>query len=363
LERSWRPAAQGQSYLWRNVIDDSSLEIRLYHAESALEELSGTVASNSEVATAFALTRPSDATTIVSLVNQQHGNRPPDAPDSWLMAEDWGAVLDTRDRLALAVNDIRRAESDVVQRTGVQWSALPDPMSLPAPTPLPPGPEQLTLGHATAGECAQTADRFEEVATRLAHRLDSLRAMARQLGLADVVSFDDADRVLALAELVHAPHRPLREWTTPTSCAGARAAVDALETSLRELADAETAATPIFTGDALHAPVAELSDRFEHRHHGLKKLSGDYRADKKALSGLLVAGTKFKQGLHHLPAAVRWSDAAHRYEAAVAQYAGLLGHYWRGRETDFASIAAALAAASRIFDLLGGQAVPPSLAE
>ncbi|MEY8015690.1 DUF3320 domain-containing protein [Mycobacterium servetii] len=363
LERSWRPAAQGKSYLWRNVIDDSSLEIPLYRAESALEELAGTVASNSEVAAAFALTKPSDATSIVSLVNQQHENRPTDAPDSWLMADDWGAVLDARDRLALAVNDIRRTESAVSERTGVDWSALPDPMSLPAPAPLPPGPEQLTLGHASAAECSETAVRFEEVATRLAHRLDSLAAMARQLGLADVVTFDDADRILALAELVHARHRPLREWTTSNSLAGARAAVDALESSLRELADAETSATPIFTGDALHAPVAELSDRFEHRHHGLKKLSGDYRADKKALAALLVAGTKFKQGLHQLPAAVRWADAARRYEAAVAQYAGLLGPYWQGRETDFASIADALAAANRILELLRGQAVPPSLAE
>lgn len=363
LERSWRPAAQGQSYLWRNVIDDSSLEIRLYHAESALEELAGTVATKSEVAAAFALTKPSDATTIVSLVNHQHENRPADAPDSWLMAEDWGAVLDTRDRLALAVNEIRRAESAVLERTGVAWSAMPDPMSLPVPAPLPVGPQQLSLGHATAAECAEAADRFEDVATRLALRLDSLRAMARQLGLADVVSFDDADRVLALAELVHARHRPLREWTTSNSLARARAAVDALESSLRELTDAETSATPIFSGDALHAPVAELSDRFEHRHHGLKKLSGDYRADKKALTGLLVAGTKFKQGLHHLPAAVRWADAVQRYEAAVAQYGRLLGYYWRGRETDFASIADALAVASRILELLGGQAVPPSLAE
>ncbi|MDD4866608.1 MAG: DUF3320 domain-containing protein [Mycobacterium sp.] len=363
LERSWRPAAQGQSYLWRNVIDDSSLEIRLYQAKSALEELAGTVESNSEVAAAFALTRPSDATTIVSLVNQQHENRPSDAPDSWLMAEDWGAVLDTRNRLTLAVNDIRRAESAVLQRAGVDWSALPDAMSLPLPPPLRPDPQQLTLGHATAAECAETADRFEAVAIRLAHRLDSLRAMARQLGLADVVSFDDADKILALAELVHARHRPLREWTTARSWAGARAAVDALESSLRELADAETLATPMFTGDTLHAPVAELCDRFEHRHHGLKKLSGDYRADKKALTGLLTAGTKFKQGLHHLPAAVRWADATRCYETAVAQYAGRFGNYWRGRETDFASIADALAVASRIFGLLGGQVVPSSLAE
>jgi hypothetical protein len=363
LERSWRPATQGQSYLWRNVVDDSSLEIRLYQAESALEELAATVAGNGNLAVTFALNRPSDAMTIVSLLNQQHLNRPIEAPDSWLSADDWGAVLDVRDQLAVGFDDIRRAELAVSERSGVEWSALPDSTSLPEPAPLPPGPEQLTLGNATAAICSDTADRFEQVATRLAHRVDSLRAMTRQLGLPNVVSFDDADRVLALAELAHVRNRPLREWTMPSHFAAACAAAGVLESSLRELADAEALAAPVFTGEALAAPVTELSDRFEHRYHGLKKLSGDYRADKKMFVSLLTAGTKFKEGLQNLPAAVRWVDAARGYEAAVAQHAGVLSHYWRGRETDFASIAGALGVASRIFDLLGGQAVPQALAE
>jgi len=178
-------------------------------------------------------------------------------------------------------------------------------------------------------------------------RLDSLRGMSRQFGLPDVVLFADADRVLGLAELVHTPNRPLREWMTPSLFAAARDAADELEPSLRELADAEAAAVPVFTGEALAAPVAELHDRFEHRYQGLKKLSGDYRADKKTLTGLLTAGTKFKQGLHHLPAAVHWVAAVRRYDAAVAQHAGILGRYWRGRETDFASIADALGVTNR----------------
>jgi hypothetical protein len=363
LERSWRPAAQGQTYLWRNVIDDSSLEIRLYQAESALEELAGTVAGNSGLAVAFALTKPSDATTIVSLLNQQHLSRPAHAPDWWLMADDWVAVLDARDRLAVAVDNIRRAEFAALDRTGVVWGALPEPTSLPAPGRVTPGREQLTLGPATAAMCSETADRFEEVATSLACRLDSLRAMSRQFGLPDVVSFADADRVLALAELVHTRNRPLREWTTPSFFAAVCAATGVLESSLRELADTEAAATPFFTGEALAAPVTELLDRFEHRYKGLNKLSGDYRADKKALTGFLTEGTTFKQGLHHLPAAVRWVDAVRRYDAAVAQHAGVLGRYWRGRETDFASIADALGVANRVFELVGGQAVPQALAE
>ena len=39
LVRAWRPAAQGKSFLWRDVIDETSLDVRLYQAETALHEL------------------------------------------------------------------------------------------------------------------------------------------------------------------------------------------------------------------------------------------------------------------------------------------------------------------------------------
>lgn len=363
LERSWQPAREGPTYRWRDVIDDSSLDGRLYLAEKALEELRGTAAGNRGVGDAFALAKPSDAMTIASLLDQQHLNRPARAPDWWLMADNLAGVLEARDHLATAIDDIRRAEFAALERSGVVWTALPGPTSLPAPAQAPTGREPLTLGHATAAICLETAARFEDVANRLARRLDSLRALTRQFGLPDVVSFADADRALALVEQAYTRNRPLREWTTPSFLAAARVAADVLEASLRELADAEAAATPIFTGDALTAPLAELQDRFEHRHQGLKKLSGDYRADKKELKGLVTEGTKFKQGLHHLPTAVRWVDAVHRHDAAVTQHAGVLGRYWRGRETDFASIAEALGVTNRVFELVGGQAVPQAFAE
>lgn len=363
LERSWRPAAQGQSYLWRNVVDDSSLEITLYQSETALEELAGTVASHSNLASEFALSKPSDAVTIAALLDQQHSNRPTQAPDSWLMADNWSSVLDVRDRLVAAIDRIRRAELAVFDRCGVGWSALPDPGSLPAPAPIPPGPDQLTLGHATAAVCSEAAGRFEEVAARLAHRMDSLTALTRQLGLPTVVSFGEADRTLALAELAHARSRPLREWITSSGHAAARTAACALESRLHELVEAETLASSVFTREAVAAPVAELSDRFENRYHGLKKLSGDYRSDKKVLTSLLTAGTKFKEGLNRLPEAVRWVDAVRDYEEAIAQHSGILGRYWQGRETEFASITDALAVANRALDLFGGQSIPRELAE
>src|SRR5690606_9280016 len=41
LERNWRPAAQGRSFLWRDVVDETSLEARLWAADRAMQELRG----------------------------------------------------------------------------------------------------------------------------------------------------------------------------------------------------------------------------------------------------------------------------------------------------------------------------------
>jgi hypothetical protein len=363
LQRSWRPAAQGHSYLWRDVVDDSSLEIRLYQAESALEELAGTVAGNRALAAAFGLTKPSDAPTIVSLTNQQHVHRPPQVPDWWLTANDWASVRGARERLAADIDRVRRAEDAASQRTGVTWQALPEAKSVPSPAAIPPGRGPLVLGPLTAATCSETADRFEGFATGLTSRVDALRAIGQLLGLPEVVSFADADRVLALAELGYAANRPRREWMTAPAFAAACTAASALQSNLRALVDAEAEVAQVYSSEAVSAPLAELDDRFQHRHKGLKKLTGDYRADKKTLTGLLTPGTTFKEGRKHLSAAVRWAAAASSYHAAVSEHPGALGQYWCGRETDFEPISDAIAVTSRVFELIDSQNAPQGLAE
>ena len=72
LVRAWRPAAQGKSFLWREITDEQSLEGRLYQAESALEKLRGTVALNADLVNAYGLTKPSDTPQLSALIEHQH---------------------------------------------------------------------------------------------------------------------------------------------------------------------------------------------------------------------------------------------------------------------------------------------------
>jgi hypothetical protein len=364
LQRSWRPAAQGQTYLWRDVIDESSLEIRLYQLEAALEELAGIVEGNRELATAFALSKPSDAATILRLTTLQHGpSRPASVPDSWALTNDWASVLQASDELTRDMNLITRAERAAFEKAGVPWTALPNPNSLPTANPPSCEREPLDLKPLMAATCEEVTERFEQVAGGLERRLSTLQAINRQLGLIAVVSFGDAERTLSLAELAYARNKPLRGWFGSAELAAVCDSIAALDSTLNALIEAETAATQFFTIDTLAAPLADLHERFHNRHRGLKKLTGEYRADKKTLSGLLVQDIKFKQGLERLPDAIRWCEASRTYAAALARHADRLGHYWRGRDTDFDSVDDAIRVTDRVLELMGGREVATELAE
>ena len=79
LAGAWRPAAQGQSFVWRGVTEQGSLDSALYQAGSALAMLAGIAQVNRTLADTTGLTRPSDAAALARLLTQL-GERPPGCP-------------------------------------------------------------------------------------------------------------------------------------------------------------------------------------------------------------------------------------------------------------------------------------------
>jgi hypothetical protein len=378
LARAWRPVRQGRTYLWRQVVDDSSLDVRLYQAESALAELEGIVEVNAELADAFELGKPGDAATIAALLAAQHVSRPALALDGWLVAEDWSAVVALGARLAGEIDVVRGAELALSQRAGVEWTTLPDPAALRSPERIVDRHEPLDLRGLTAVDLVATAERFNHTADRMAGHLDSLRSLARGFGLdqsagfglvagdppdAADMTFAAADKLLTLVELGFQTNKPVREWLggdrfpVAWNCAGA------LYWRAKALDEAEAEAAGVFSTAALTAPVRELNDRFANYHKGLKKLSGAHRGDREALSALLAPNVTLDQGISGLPAAVRWVEAVRGYEASVARLAGALGPYWRGRNTDFGALSDAFGVARRAFELVGDNELPAPLAD
>jgi hypothetical protein len=342
LERAWRPATQGQSYLWREVIDKNSLEIRLYQVESALEELHGISAVNHEVLVAFGLARPSGAKTLASLIQQQ-ATRPAGVLDAWLTLPNLDQVIAARTRLRAALTAVAKAEREVVDKAGIPWDALPDPTSVPAvPTQPRVSPNPVDLTTITAATATKTADTFEADATMLQARLAAVAGLAQRLSLPEVETFEDIRRVLDLVDLGFAQDRPIRGWMSPSGIHAARNAGHAVHRATSALDEAETAATPHFTPAALGAPIEDLHVRFTTEHKGLRKLSGSYRRDKKALAAILTESTTVETGKANLPAAIAWKNATTGYFIAGTIHSPMFGHYWNERATDFAAHARAI---------------------
>ncbi|MFC8797596.1 DUF3320 domain-containing protein [Promicromonospora sp. NPDC057138] len=362
LQRAWRPAAQGRSFLWRNVIDETSLEIRLSSARDALEQLRGTVELNADVALAFGLDRPNHTPTLAALTSHQH-NRPGGVLQAWLTADDWPSLVNSRTLLGTQLARITAAERAVVDYGGVVWTDLPPTGSVPErPEPIRLSVAALDLEQLHEGELTEVADRFEATSRRMSEQLRALGRLSDSLGMATATTYPEIDRVAAVVRLRKQAKHPDRRWFSPEGLLSARTAGNALHARVAALSEAESTASARFADAALRAPLAELQDRFTNLHKGLKKLSGTYRADKRTVASLLTSASTVKEGIQHLTEAIAWSARTREFEAAVIEHSPILGTHWHGRETDFESLARAIAVAEQAATLAGGR-VPSELAD
>lgn len=364
LERAWRPAEQGSTYLWRDVIDASSLDIRLYQADSTLEELRSVAGINDDLSAAFGLTRPSHAATMVALLNQQHIQRPIGTLDDWLTTTDWDAHTDLRTQLETAIREVRDAERTFRSDAGVPWTEVPTASDLPdTPSAAGTGHDPLDLGGLDAATADQVADQFETIAGRLTDRLESVTRLADRHGLLEVSTFEDAERVVSLINMGFEEARPVRSWLTRDGLKQAQESFQVLSAATAKLRAAESAACAYFTFDALNAPVADLHDRFTHRHKGLRKLGGEYRTDKKTVAALLRETASVEDGINHLPLAITWAEAAKEFNNLAGLRAADLGTYWQCLRTDFNIPRRALEVADAALHLLPETGAPPALCD
>jgi hypothetical protein len=351
LERTWRPAAQGSTFLWRAVTDPSSLESRLYSAVSALDELHGTIRLNEEVVDSHGLRTPHQTTTLMELLDLQHVHRPGFVNDGWLTAADQTSIHADRQRLGELVTTYQRAADVVIGLAGVGYDQLPGD--------FPAHPEVITvhgaidLARLTAQTLRGTADSFAARAASLTAATNAVANLAHLVGVAAPASFADADRVVRITDI----HREFpgieAAWLTASGLHAAREAASALRLEALALERSEAQASGLFTPSALTAPLRDLQDRFANLHTGLRKLSGAYRTDKKALGALLADAKEVKSGIAHLSDAIAWSDAVGKFEAAGIASGYLLGRWWQGRSTDWEAVDRYLGAAEEAITLSG----------
>ena len=360
LVRAWRPAAQGNSFLWREAVDEHSLEVRLYHAESALEEMRGTAVLNADVMNEFMLTKPSDIPRLAALIDHNESPLSLSALEQWLTAETLVPLESLRADLGRDLGALRAAEAEVQVATNVRWSAFPLEHALPPnPDSLELSPRQVDVSSTQASELLHLAEKFANDARMLRERETSLNALASDFGLPALSTFADANLVMRLVDLRSQNALCERAWFTPVGLDSARRAAAEMRDHVAHLDAAEAKAAGTFTTAALQAPLADLQDRFTNLHKGLRKLSGSYRADKRTMSALLTNAADVKNGIDHIADAIAWGESTLALDSAASARGELLGQYWAGRETDFSALESALNVAQEVLTLTDDQ--PPTL--
>ncbi len=358
LHRAWRPAAQGLSFLWRDVVDRNPLDSRLYQAQMALEALAGVVDYNRAVTRAFELHRPSSATVLSALISHA-GQRPPLVLDEWLLDATLDNVETTVEELGRDLAAVRDSAHAVSERAGVRWQTMPKAGDLPhVPSLLGLTPAAVDLRPLTQTAAVQLAEAFSRDADSLANHHRALSNVATSLGLPPIETFQDADRVAAVALLGFGHRRPERSWFSPDALTTARSSATVLRRALEGLEAAESEARRYYTDAALAHPLPDLVHRFATAHRGLGKLRRQYRQDKTAVAGFTASGVAPASAAQWLELAAAWKEAADAFAAAESDHAAILGRYWDQRSTDFSALDDALRHADEVMRITPPAALP-----
>ncbi|GAB2567317.1 hypothetical protein Aab01nite_45030 [Paractinoplanes abujensis] len=340
---------RSESYVWREAVDREPLDARLRQALHALGKLAETVIANSTLADAFDLHEPSGAARLAAL-SAHAGKRPVKVEEDWL-------TIDTIQPVQKAATDLTHHLA-ALRYGGIPWSELPsaDDMSgIPDLSHLIP--EAVDLKPLNAAQADHLANKFAEEADRLESRQESLDRVTARLGLPNVVTFPDSNRVITISELINREHKPEPAWFETGGMPAAHAAVRALRLAIDRVRETESQARQHFDETVLGEPITEVADRLT-RNRGPRKLLRPYRRDKKLAAEVALPDVKPAQAVANVEDAAAWKNALEDLAAAEAEHAEQLGRHWKGMNTDFHAVQEALHTADEVIREVPADALP-----
>ncbi|MET8539247.1 DUF4011 domain-containing protein [Kitasatospora sp. NPDC004799] len=357
IARSWRPAVEGEAFVWRDL---AGVRGELEALDRALEELDGirrTLAPHAVLLDAMGWEGLHDAARLVEALRM--GEKRPVLPVSWLgldFAHLTSAVESFIGRHTHAVESERRA----VHALGASWMDLTSTGSRAgttewsAPSNLPSSTLDLTV---------LTADQAEALIAQLATDADALNqacqlsaGAARMYGVPEPVTCEDALRLARLAAFSAAPpaQKPPARWLTPEGLSAARTALSRLSEAIDNLRAARGKAQQVFTDRVLEEEaLEEVAQRFATVHQTfVGRFSAGRRTDRRLVRTLLPdQGKCTKSVIAALPSAVAWQKAQQALTQEARLESPALAHLWKGEGTDFDAAADLLARAEEILDL------------
>ncbi|MEU4237595.1 DUF4011 domain-containing protein [Actinoplanes sp. NPDC026619] len=323
---------RSESYLWRDATERDPMEGRLRAAMAALGQLAETVIANSVLADAFDLHEPAGAGTLAALAAHA-GHRPATIVPEWLVAVSLAPVQEAAEDLTKHLAALRYG--------GIPWAELPSAAELTSVPDLGLTPPALDLNPLNAAQAEHLANKFAEEADRLEIRQESLDRVTARLGLPNVVSFADSNRVIKIAELISRDAKPEAVWFAEGGMAAAHAAVRSLRRAVEAVQAAEAQARRHFDEGVLNEPIEEMADRLNNQR-GPRRLLRTYRRDKKAAIEAALPEVKPEEALANVEDAANWKAALDHLDEMSDEHAEILGRHWDGLDTDFAAVQEAL---------------------
>ncbi|WP_282205062.1 DUF4011 domain-containing protein [Kitasatospora fiedleri] len=360
VSRSWRPAVEGESFVWRGLGESGGELDALARALEDFAGLRGALAPHGPLLEAMGWDGLYDVERLINAIRLGAGR--PAVPLPWLTTEP-DRITDGIRMFERRLEAVEASERKARDLLGAGWAELADPL---APVSPEPGPQEralaelvpagLDLAEATAVQVDALTNRLTADARNLERALQQLANAARVYGVPAPETCAQGLRLVQLTglSLPEQTQKPPAQWLTPAGAAQARTALDRLSDAIADLRAARDKARRQFTEQVLaETSLVDVAQRFATVHRSITaRLSSACRADRRTVRTLLPAGAKCtKAVLAALPDAVAWQQAQQRLEYEGRRGGEFLGHFWQGEETDFSSAEKALGLASRATEL------------
>ncbi|PJJ53750.1 AAA domain-containing protein [Mumia flava] len=374
LGRVWRPATEGDDFLWRDITlplpEGTTGDILGNGARAASESAAALNDRGLAVDADLALQLPRSLADhvrrrdlLLELETQ------PDHLDSWLTSTSLRGVRDREESLRSSAQTYLAAEERLREAVGDGWTAV-DPEVLPQLRSLRdlPASERANVWPGGSGArvsvVRRASDALGESLVPLADIVEQGRQLAAILGIpSDGLTVNRISQLVELATLGESTTPPENTWLNP-------AVQNALDESSRVLHELVSLVkqrrdkiASVFTPEALDVDLAAFNLRFTNDHTGLGRLSKQCRADRRVLKSVTVRRKVDKSVLAALDEAVAWQQAERNLSAGESTYADRLGRYYQRTDTDFGRLMSAIETAHHAVRIAGADLRPDELAK
>ncbi|WP_173390675.1 DUF3320 domain-containing protein [Actinomadura litoris] len=365
VDDSWRPVAEGPDFVWRGLTERGTPRARLDLLRERGEMLLRRMAAHSDITEPLGLTGPGSVERVLALLDSTRGR--PDIPEAWLTAPGLPVVRTMTTEFTTRLSALRASITTVADEIGPDWDRLPARLPTGVPTEeralAALAIEGIALADLTESRLRGLADDFRAAVRTLRDARETLADIAAVYGMPAPETFERAFALGRLTELARKATRPEAAWLTREGRDAAARAVTELQNRVDSLLRAKAVAVTVFSQEILNVPDFPILARRFGESHGVAKLSGAHRGDKRALAKLTVSGEWNRAAAERLSQAVAWHEAALALQQAATAHGHALGRYWQGEQTDFALVRDLLKNAEEIITLTRDLPVPAALVE